>query len=179
MSSKIVEILSPEEIRRTINRLASQVIEKSGDLSQLILLGIHTRGVPLAKMLANQIEILENIKIPVGALDITFYRDDLDQIAMRTPAKTEIPVDITGKLVILVDDVIYQGRTIRAALNAVTEYGRPSCIRLLVLVDRGHRELPIRPDFTGKQLPTAAEEQVKVYFQDIDDRDGVELIRKN
>jgi pyrimidine operon attenuation protein/uracil phosphoribosyltransferase len=179
MSSKIVEILSPEEIRRTINRLASQVIEKSGDLSQLVLLGIHTRGVPLAKMLANQIEILENIKIPVGALDITFYRDDLDTIAMRTPAKTEIPVDITGKIVILVDDVIYKGRTIRAALNAVTEYGRPQCIRLLVLVDRGHRELPIRPDFTGKQLPTAAEEQVKVCFQDLDDRDAVELIRKN
>jgi pyrimidine operon attenuation protein / uracil phosphoribosyltransferase len=179
MPSKIVEILSPEEIRRTINRLASQIVEKSGDLSQLILLGIHTRGFPLAKMLANQIEILENTKIPVGALDITFYRDDLDQIAMRTPAKTEIPVDITGKIVILVDDVIYKGRTIRAALNAVTEYGRPQCIRLLVLVDRGHRELPIRPDFTGKQLPTAAEEQVKVYLQDLDDRDAVELIRKN
>jgi pyrimidine operon attenuation protein/uracil phosphoribosyltransferase len=101
----------------------------------------------------------------------------LDQIGIRTPAKTDIPFDISGKTVVLVDDVIYKGRTIRAALNAVSEYGRPQAIRLLVLVDRGHRELPIRPDFTGKQLPTAAEEQVKVYLQDVDGRDAVELIK--
>ena len=175
--SNTVEILSAEELRRTFTRLASQVIEKSGDLSQLVLLGIHTRGVPLAKILANQIELLEQVKVPVGALDITFYRDDLDKVGMRTPAKTEIPVDITGKIVVLVDDVIYKGRTVRAALNAVVEYGRPEVIRLVVLVDRGHRELPIHPDFTGKKLPTAKEEQVKVYMQDIDGRDGVELFR--
>ncbi|MGC1395182.1 MAG: bifunctional pyr operon transcriptional regulator/uracil phosphoribosyltransferase PyrR, partial [Coleofasciculaceae cyanobacterium] len=164
-------------LRRTVTRLASQVIEKSGDLSNLVLIGIYTRGVPLAKQLARQIEVLEQVQVPVGAIDITFYRDDLDQIDMRTPEKTEIPFDLAGKTVVLVDDVIYKGRTIRAALNAVTEYGRPEVIRLLVLVDRGHRELPIRPDFTGKQLPTAAEEQVKVYLQDIDGRDGVELIK--
>ena len=175
--SNTVEILSAEELRRTVTRLASQVIEKSGDLSQLVLLGIHTRGVPLAKILANQIELLEQVKVPVGALDITFYRDDLDRVGMRTPAKTEIPVDITGKIVVLVDDVIYKGRTVRSALNAVVEYGRPELIRLVVLVDRGHRELPIHPDFTGKKLPTAQEEQVKVYVQDIDGRDGVELFR--
>jgi len=175
--SNTVEILSAEELRRTVTRLASQVIEKSGDLSQLVLLGIHTRGVPLAEILANQIELLEQVKVPVGALDITFYRDDLDKVGMRTPAKTEIPVDITGKIVVLVDDVIYKGRTVRAALNAVVEYGRPEVIRLVVLVDRGHRELPIHPDFTGKKLPTAKEEQVKVYLQDIDGRDGVELFR--
>ncbi|MDJ0518229.1 MAG: bifunctional pyr operon transcriptional regulator/uracil phosphoribosyltransferase PyrR [Trichodesmium sp. MO_231.B1] len=175
--SNTVEILSAKELRRTVTRLASQVIEKSGDLSQLVLLGIHTRGVPLAKILANQIELLEQVKVPVGALDITFYRDDLDQVGMRTPAQTEIPVDITGKIVVLVDDVIYKGRTVRAALNAVVEYGRPEVIRLVVLVDRGHRELPIHPDFTGKKLPTAKEEQVKVYVQDIDGRDGVELFR--
>ncbi|MGD1700583.1 bifunctional pyr operon transcriptional regulator/uracil phosphoribosyltransferase PyrR [Dapis sp. BLCC M229] len=175
--SNTVEILSAKELRRTVTRLASQVIEKSGDLSQLVLLGIHTRGVPLAKILANQIELLEQVKVPVGALDITFYRDDLYQVGMRTPAKTEIPVDITGKIVVLVDDVIYKGRTVRAALNAVVEYGRPEVIRLVVLVDRGHRELPIHPDFTGKKLPTAKEEQVKVYVQDIDGRDGVELFR--
>jgi len=176
MANKVVEILSAEEIRRTLNRLASQIVERSRDLSQLVLLGIHTRGVPLAQLLARQIEILEGVAVPVGALDITLYRDDLDQIELRTPAKTDIPFNITGKTVVLVDDVIYKGRTIRAALNAVTEYGRPEVIRLAVLVDRGHRELPIHPDFIGKQLPTAKEEIVKVYLQEFDGRDGVELI---
>ncbi|HEY9794122.1 MAG TPA: bifunctional pyr operon transcriptional regulator/uracil phosphoribosyltransferase PyrR [Leptolyngbyaceae cyanobacterium] len=177
MPTQIIEILSAEELRRTVTRLASELIEKSGDLSQLVLLGIYTRGVSLAQLLGRQIEVLEQVSVPVGALDITFYRDDLDQIGVRTPAKTEIPFDLSGKTVVLVDDVIYKGRTIRAALNAVTEYGRPQAIRLLVLVDRGHREVPIRPDFTGKQLPTAAEEQVKVYLQDIDGRDAVELVK--
>jgi pyrimidine operon attenuation protein/uracil phosphoribosyltransferase len=128
-------------------------------------------------MLARQIEALEQVTVPMGAIDITFYRDDLDTIGIRTPAKTEIPFDLSGKTVVLVDDVIFKGRTIRAALNAVNDYGRPAVIRLVVLVDRGHREVPIHPDFTGKQLPTAKEEQVKVYLQDIDGRDGVELIR--
>lgn len=177
MPTQIIEIFSPEELRRTVTRLASQVIEKSGDLSKLVLLGIYTRGVPLAKLLGRQIEVLEQVQVPVGALDITFYRDDLDQIGIRTPAKTEIPFDLSGKTVVLVDDVIFKGRTIRAALNAVADYGRPEAIRLLVLVDRGHRELPICPDFTGKQLPTAFEEQVKVYLQDVDGRDAVELIK--
>lgn len=174
--AKVVEILSPEELRRTVNRLASQIVEKTPLLSHLVLLGIHTRGVPLAQLLARQIEALEGIPIAVGALDITFYRDDLDQIGLRTPAKTDISFDLTGKTVVLVDDVIYKGRTIRAALNAVNEYGRPEVIRLAVLVDRGHREVPIHPDFIGKQVPTAKEEIVKVYFQDIDGRDAVELI---
>lgn len=177
MPAKVVEILSESEIRRTITRLASQLIEKSEDLSQIILLGIHTKGVPLASLIAKQIEILENVSVSVGAIDITFYRDDLDRVRTRTPAKTKIPMDLTGKTVILVDDVIYKGRTIRAALNAVREYGRPEKIKLLVLVDRGHRELPIHPDFTGKKLPTATEEQVQVYFHDVDGRDAVELIR--
>lgn len=178
MSEKVIEILSSEEIRRMINRLASQVIEKVEDLSQLVLIGIYTRGIPLAQLIAHQIELLENIKVPVGALDITFYRDDLDQIAMRTPNKTNIPLDLNNKVVVLVDDVIYKGRTIRAALNAVSDHGRPQAIRLLVLVDRGHRELPIRPDFTGKKLPTAQEEQVKFYIHDLDGKDSVELIRR-
>ena len=172
----VKKILSSEKIRRVITRLASQIIEKSGDLSEIILLGIHTRGFPIANMLAQQIELLEDIKVPVGAIDVTFYRDDLDRIKTRTPAKTKVPFDLTGKTVILVDDVIYKGRTIRAALNAVTEYGRPKMIRLLVLVDRGHRELPIHPDFTGKKLPTSSSEQVKVYLQEIDGRDAVELL---
>lgn len=177
MPSNIVEILSADELRRTVTRIASQVVEKSGNPSQLVLMGIYTRGVYLAELLARQIQALEQVSVPVGALDITFYRDDLDQIGVRTPAKTEIPFDLTGKTVVLVDDVIYKGRTVRAALNAVNEYGRPAAIWLAVLVDRGHRELPIQPDFTGKKLPTAKEEQVKVYLQDMDGRDGVELIR--
>ncbi|MCP6758621.1 MAG: bifunctional pyr operon transcriptional regulator/uracil phosphoribosyltransferase PyrR [Fischerella sp. CENA71] len=174
--AKVVEILSSEELRRTVTRLASQIIEKTRDLSQLVLLGIHTRGVPLAELLARQIEVLEGVSVPVGALDITFYRDDLDQIGLRTPAKSEISFDLTDKIVVLVDDVIFKGRTVRAALNAVNEYGRPEVIRLAVLVDRGHREVPIHPDFVGKQLPTAKEEIVKVYLQDVDGRDAVELI---
>jgi pyrimidine operon attenuation protein / uracil phosphoribosyltransferase len=176
MPKKVVEILSADELRRTITRLASQVVERCRDLSQLVILGIHTKGVPLAQILANQIEMLEGVSVNVGALDITFYRDDLDQIGVRTPAKSDIPLDLTGKIVLLVDDVIYKGRTIRAALNAVNEYGRPESIWLAVLVDRGHRELPIHPDFIGKQLPTAKDEQVKVYLQDLDGRDAVELI---
>lgn len=177
MPTEVVEILSAEEVRRTVTRLASQVVERAGDLSKLVLLGIYTRGVILANLLARQIEALEQVAVPVGAIDITFYRDDLDTIGIRTPAKTEIPFDLSGKTVVLVDDVIFKGRTIRAALDAVNDYGRPEVIRLAVLVDRGHRELPIHPDFIGKQLPTAKEEQVKVYVQEIDGRDGVELMR--
>jgi pyrimidine operon attenuation protein/uracil phosphoribosyltransferase len=177
MSSEVIEILSEDELRRTITRMASQVVEKSRDLSKLVLLGIYTRGVPLAHLLARQIEALEQVEVPVGALDITFYRDDLDQIGMRTPLKSQIPFDITDKTVLLVDDVIYKGRTVRAALNAVHEYGRPQAIWLAVLVDRGHRELPIHPDITGKQLPTAKEEQVRVYLQEGDERNAVELIK--
>jgi pyrimidine operon attenuation protein/uracil phosphoribosyltransferase len=172
-----VEILSAEEMRRTVTRLASQIVERSHNLSELVLLGIYTRGVDLAHHLARQIAALERIDVPVGAIDITFYRDDLDTIGLRTPAKTEIPFDLSGKTVVLVDDVIFKGRTVRAALNAVNDYGRPAVIRLAVLVDRGHREVPIHPDFTGKVLPTAREETVKVYIQEIDGRDGVELIR--
>jgi len=177
MPAQVVTILSAEEIRRTINRLASQIVECSGDLSQVILLGIHTKGAPLAYLLAKQIEILENTSVAVGAIDVTFYRDDLDKIRTRIPAQTEIPMDLTGKTVVLVDDVIYKGRTIRAALNAITEYGRPESIRLAVLVDRGHRQLPIHPDFTGKELPTASEEKIKVYLNNLDGKDVVELIK--
>lgn len=176
VSVKVVNILSSEEVRRTLRRLASEIVERTRDLSQLVLIGIYTRGVPLANLLASQIEGLENVNVAVGALDITFYRDDLDKIGLRTPFKTSIPFDLTGKTVVLVDDVIFKGRTARAALNAVNEYGRPEVIRLAVLVDRGHRQVPIHPDFVGKQLPTAAEEIVKVYLQETDGKNGVELI---
>ena len=176
-SSQIVEILSAEELRRTLNRLASEIVERGGDLSRLVLLGIHTRGVPLAHLLAQQILRLEEVDLPVGAIDITLYRDDLDKISTRTPARTEIPFDISDRVVVLVDDVIFSGRTIRAALNAVIDNGRPSAIRLAVLSDRGHRELPIHPDFVGKALPTAKDESVKVFLQESDGQDGVQLLK--
>jgi pyrimidine operon attenuation protein / uracil phosphoribosyltransferase len=177
MPSPVIEILSADEVRRTVNRLASQIVERERDLSKLALLGVYTRGVPLARVLARQIERLEQVKVPIGSLDITFYRDDLDQINLRTPQKTEVPFDVSGKTIVLVDDVIFKGRTVRAALNAVNDYGRPALIRLAVLLDRGHREVPIHPDFVGKELPTSKEEKVKVYLQETDGRDGVELIR--
>ena len=179
MPPEVVEILSADELRRTVMRMASEIIERTDDLSNLVMLGIHTRGVPLAELLVRQIEALENVQVPQGALDITFYRDDLDKIGVRTPAQTKISFDLTSKVVLLVDDVIYKGRTIRAALNAVNDYGRPAAIRLAVLVDRGHREVPIHPDFTGKKLPTAREEQVKVYLSQTDGRDAVELMTRS
>jgi pyrimidine operon attenuation protein / uracil phosphoribosyltransferase len=177
MTATIVEILSDRELRRTITRLASQVVERCRQPDRLVILGVLTRGLPLAKLLAQQIEHLEQIQVPVGALDITFYRDDLDRITVRTPGKTDLPTDLTGKTVVLVDDVIYSGRTVRAALNAIHDYGRPSLIQLVVLIDRGHRELPIHPDFVGKVLPTARDEKVKVYLQETDGRDAIELVK--
>jgi len=177
MASEAIEILTPEESRRTITRLASQIVERAGDLSTLVLIGIHTRGVPLAERLAAQIEHLEGISIPFGSLDITFYRDDLDRIGARTPEKTNLPFDLAGKQVVLVDDVIYKGRTVRAALDAMNDYGRPSIVRLAVLIDRGHREVPIQPDFVGKVLPTSKEEIVRVYLSEMHGRDGVEILK--
>ncbi len=150
MTPEIVEILSADELRRTVNRLASQVVERAGDLSELVLVGIYTRGAHLAHLLARQIEALEQVPVPVGAIDITFYRDDLDTIGLRTPAKTEIPFDLSGKTVVLVDDVIFKGRTIRAALDAVNDYGRPAAIRLAVLVDQGSSGTPHSPGFYWK-----------------------------
>lgn len=173
-----VELLSPEEMRRTVNRLASEIVERSGTLADLALLGIHTRGVPLAYQLAEQINHLERQTVAVGTLDITFYRDDLDSIGIRTPERTDINFDLSGKTLVLVDDVIFSGRTIRAAMNAVNDYGRPDLIRLAVLVDRGHRQLPIHPDFVGKAVPTAREEAVKVFLADIDGYDAVQLMRR-
>ncbi|NER83752.1 MAG: bifunctional pyr operon transcriptional regulator/uracil phosphoribosyltransferase PyrR [Leptolyngbya sp. SIO1D8] len=175
--ASFVEILSAEELRRTVNRLASEIVERTSNLENLALLGIYTRGVPLAHLLAARIERLENYSVPLGALDITFYRDDLDSIGIRTPARTDILFDLSGKTVVLVDDVIYSGRTIRAALNAVNDYGRPEVIQLAVLIDRGHRQLPIHPDFVGKVLPTSREEAVKVFLQDADGQDAVHLLR--
>lgn len=172
-----IEILSEQELRRTLTRLASQIIERDQNLSDLVLLGIQTRGVPIAAILAQQIQQLEGIAVPLGAIDITFYRDDLDSIGARTPSKTDIPIDLTGKTIVLVDDVIYTGRTIRAALDAVVDYGRPDTIRLAVIIDRGHRQLPIQPDFIGKVVPTTREENIRVVLRSIDQQEGVILLK--
>jgi pyrimidine operon attenuation protein / uracil phosphoribosyltransferase len=174
---QIVEILSPEEMRRTIKRMAAEIVESCRNLAEVVLVGVHTRGVPLAKALGQQIAELEGVDLSVSTIDITFYRDDLQSNKVRTPVRSQIDVDINNKTVVLIDDVIYKGRTARASLNALAEYGRPDRILLAVLVDRGHRQLPIQPDFVGKRLPTSHEEQVRVYFHDTDGRDTVELVR--
>jgi pyrimidine operon attenuation protein / uracil phosphoribosyltransferase len=168
-----IVILTDQEVRRTFTRLASQIIERAQDLSQLVLLGIQTRGVPIAQ----QIQQLEGVTVPVGAIDITFYRDDLDRIGARTPGETHVPIDLNGKTVVLVDDVIYTGRTIRAAMDAIGDYGRPDTIRLAVIIDRGHRQLPIQPDFVGKLVPTTRDENIKVAMLQTDGHERVELIK--
>lgn len=176
--ASFVEILSQEELRRTVNRLASEIVERTASLEDLALIGIHTRGVPLSQLLVDQIRQLEDYSVASGSLDITFYRDDLDSIGIRTPERTNIAFDLSGKNLVLVDDVIYSGRTVRAAMNAINDYGRPDVIRLAVLIDRGHRQVPIHPDFVGKVVPTAREETVKVFLRDLDGQDGVQLIRR-
>jgi pyrimidine operon attenuation protein/uracil phosphoribosyltransferase len=144
-----------------------------------MLLGIRTRGVPLARRLASKIQEFEGVKIPTGTLDITLYRDDLTLVSTRPIVhKTEIPSDITGKTVVLVDDVLYTGRTVRAALDALVDFGRPSCIQLAVMIDRGHRELPIRADFVGKNVPTSRSEIILVRLSEIDHDERVIIGKK-
>ncbi len=175
--SSSVEILSPLEQRKTIGRLAFQLVENIPDLGELVLLGIRTRGVPLAREVAQRLAQFEQVDVPVGALDITFYRDDLDRIGPRVPDRSEMPCDLTGKLVVLVDDVICSGRTVAAALSALPNFGRPRLVQLMVLIDRGHRELPIHPDYVGKRVPTSREEKVKVLFPSTDGQEGVLLFK--
>ncbi len=172
------QIMTADEIRRATIRLSHEIVEKQAGTEGLLLIGIQRRGVPLARRIAAAIAENEGVEIPVGALDITFYRDDLSMVAQQPVVKgTELPSGIDGKTVILVDDVLYTGRTIRAAMDALVDFGRPQAIRLAVLVDRGHRELPIRADHVGKNVPTSREELVKVHLEEIDGEDGVEIER--
>jgi pyrimidine operon attenuation protein / uracil phosphoribosyltransferase len=170
-------ILSSEDIRRTIARIAHEIIERNESLTDLILVGMRTRGVPLANRLAANIKAFEGLEIPVGALDISLYRDDLDTLDFKPVVNsTRIPVSIDGKSVILVDDVLFTGRSARAAMDALIDFGRPSTIQLAVLVDRGHRELPIRADYIGKNIPSSRTEEIKVELIETDGLDQVAII---
>jgi len=170
-------VLDDADIGRAIRRIAHEIVERARGSEGLILLGIPTRGVLLAQRIADAIAATEGTDVPTGSLDITLYRDDLRLRPARALESTSIPVEgIDGKTVVLVDDVLYSGRTVRAALDALNDLGRPAAVRLAVLIDRGHRELPIRPDFVGKNLPTSFAEQVRVEVAEIDGFDRVTIL---
>ena len=168
------QVLDETALERALIRIAHEIVEKNGGTTDLAFVGLRTRGVTLAQRLAERVTGIEGVKPPVGALDITLYRDDLGlKVAQPVVRETEIPFDVTGKIVILVDDVLFTGRTIRAALDAIMDLGRPRAIQLAILVDRGHRELPIRPDYVGKNLPTSRREVVAVRLKEHDGEDRV------
>ena len=170
--------MTADDIRRATIRISHEIVEKQAGTDGLVLVGIQRRGVPLARRIADAIDEHEAVRVPIGALDITFYRDDLSLVVQQPVVKgTDLPFDLNGSTVVLVDDVLYTGRTIRAAMDALVDFGRPRAIRLAVLVDRGHRELPIRADHVGKNVPTSREEVVKVRVVEIDGEDGVDLER--
>jgi pyrimidine operon attenuation protein/uracil phosphoribosyltransferase len=154
--------MDPEDVRRAVWRMAHEIIERNQGTDHLILVGLQTGGVRLSERLAETIETVSGVKVPVGTLDVAFYRDDIGLRPVLPEATTNIPVDLSGGTVVLVDDVLFTGRTVRAALNALADYGRARAVQLAVMVDRGHRELPIRPDFVGKNLPTRRDEMVDV-----------------
>jgi pyrimidine operon attenuation protein / uracil phosphoribosyltransferase len=169
-------VLDAEEIRRALTRIAHEILERTHGGDEVVLLGIPTRGVPLARRLAARIGEFESREVPCGSLDVTMHRDDLRLRPARALGRTELPASgVDGKTVVLVDDVLYSGRTVRAALDALTDLGRPRAVQLAVLVDRGHRELPIRADYVGKNLPTAHREVVRVHLTEIDGEDSVLL----
>ncbi|MEH1030299.1 bifunctional pyr operon transcriptional regulator/uracil phosphoribosyltransferase PyrR [Micromonospora profundi] len=169
-------ILDSADVQRVVDRISHQILEKTQGAADTVLLGIPTRGAPLARRLAARISTFEAVDIPVGVLDITLYRDDLRRHATRAVGPTQVPTGgIDGKRVILVDDVLFSGRTVRAALDALNDVGRPASVQLAVLVDRGHRELPIRADYVGKNIPTSLAESVKVTLAETDGVDEVKL----
>lgn len=170
-------LMSRGDIGKALVRIAHEVVERNKGAKDIVLVGMQTRGVPLAQRLAATIQSLEGISIPVGSLDISLYRDDLSSLDLRhVVQRTDVPVDVTDKQVILVDDVFYTGRSIRAAMDAIMDLGRPQSIQLAVLVDRGHRELPIRADYVGKNIPSSQGEEVKVYVKEVDGEDKVTIL---
>ncbi|MFQ6020045.1 MAG: bifunctional pyr operon transcriptional regulator/uracil phosphoribosyltransferase PyrR [Dehalococcoidia bacterium] len=171
-------VMAAEDMRRAIHRIAHEIVERNRGLEGMILVGMRSRGVPLAQRLAAAIEEFEGQSVPVGALDIGLYRDDLPHLDLKPHIRpSEIPTDIAGKRVVLVDDVLFTGRSFRAALDGLVDFGRPAQIQLAVLVDRGHRELPIRADYVGKNIPTSHEDEVAVRLKESDGHDEVVVIR--
>ncbi|MBQ2048766.1 MAG: bifunctional pyr operon transcriptional regulator/uracil phosphoribosyltransferase PyrR [Schwartzia sp.] len=169
-------LMDGDAIRRALTRISHEMVEKNKGIDELMLVGIRTRGVPIAERVADEIEKIEGKRPQVGVLDITLYRDDLSSMAYQPLVRpTQMPTDISGKTIVLTDDVLYTGRTIRAALDALIDMGRPHIIQLAVLIDRGHRELPIRADYVGKNVPTSAHETVSVALQELDGEDKVML----
>jgi pyrimidine operon attenuation protein/uracil phosphoribosyltransferase len=169
-------LLDADALRRVHTRIAHEIVERNQGAEAVVLVGLYTRGVAVARRLAAAIETFEGVAVPVGALDVAFYRDDIALRPVQPLGPTEVPVDVTGRVVVLVDDVLYTGRTVRAALDALTELGRPRAVQLAVLVDRGHRELPIRADFVGKNLPTHEDDDVRVQLAETDGtEDAIEL----
>ena len=172
-------LLAADDVRRAITRIAHEIVERDRDLSLLSVIGIRARGDALAARIRDAIRANEGVNVPLGAIDITLYRDDLTRIGYAPIVReSEIPFSVDGRVVVLVDDVLFTGRTIRAAMDALVDYGRPRAIRLAVLVDRGHRELPIRADFVGKNIPTTAGDDVRVHLVEVDGRDEVELVAR-
>lgn len=171
-------ILDGQAINRVLTRIAHEIIEHNKGIDDLVILGIKTRGVPLAKRIADKIEAIEGKKVPFHSIDITFYRDDLEKKTAQPVVKGEVEVDMDSKIVVLVDDVVYTGRTCRAALDAVMDVGRASKIQFATLIDRGHRELPLRADYVGKNVPTSKEEVVHVHLEEIDGVDEVVIGKK-
>jgi pyrimidine operon attenuation protein/uracil phosphoribosyltransferase len=170
-------IMDARQIDRALSRIAHEIVERNQGTADLRLVGIRSRGVPLANTLQEKIREFEGVEVPTGSVDITLYRDDLSQIAPNPVVQaTELDFEIEGKVLVLVDDVLFTGRTIRAALDAIIDYGRPRAIQLAVLIDRGHREFPIRADFVGKNVPTALTEVIKVQCLDIDGEDSVRMM---
>ena len=170
-------IMTEDDIRRTLARIAHEIIEQNKTMNHLILVGMRTRGVPLARRLAANIENFEKVKVPVGALDISLYRDDLSSIDPHPVVqRTSIPTNIDDKLIVLVDDVLFTGRSTRAAMDALIDLGRPRLIQLAVLIDRGHREMPIRPDYIGKNIPSSRHEEIKVQLMETDGIDEVAIV---
>ncbi|MCS7207412.1 MAG: bifunctional pyr operon transcriptional regulator/uracil phosphoribosyltransferase PyrR [Dehalococcoidia bacterium] len=172
-------ILTAEDIRRALSRMAHEILERNKGAHALLLVGILTRGVPLAQRLAERIQRFEGVEVPVGSLDISFYRDDIHLRRPLPAGATHIPVDVTGRHCILVDDVLFTGRSVRAAMDALTDWGRPKSVQLAVLVDRGHRELPVRADYVGRNIPTSVREEVQVRLEEVDGRDEVVIVRSD
>ena len=175
-----VQIMDADDIRRALTRIAHEILEKNAGTEDLVLIGIRRRGVPLARRIADRIKKIEDAAVPQGILDITLYRDDLSQLDYHPLVrKTEVQFSITGKKIVLVDDVLFTGRTARAALDALMDLGRPQLIQLAVLIDRGHRELPIRADYVGKNVPTSRKEVVQVSLMEIDEEDKVTIVEND